>query len=327
MIEPMLRVYLAAGLLGLTLWFGPAVAQQQMGAVPSQGPTDFGPQPSGPYEIQERWGSFQTEGVESDIRYYMVKPKGDQAYPGIYYIYGRPGLDDRLFAELQRLASFGFTVVTTHFQEALLIPVFSPQMDPPETVRVQSDGYDEFLKQPERAAGKVCIVATVRGGYYALKLVTRPEVACWVGIHPVLVDHSEPEQYQEITIMPEIRKVKIPTLLMVGDADFEVRTNQSRRAARYLETHGVPIELVVYPSAARGFDFRTVGRTMADDLAKMDSMYRTVEFLNRHLGIPNPAGAGLGPLAAAPVPTSIRLPFAAIPRKSGRTYLYRDMTE
>jgi dienelactone hydrolase len=325
MIQPTLRESLAAGLLGLTLWLTPANAQMNQAQPPGQ--TDFGPQPSGPYETEERWGVFQTEGVESDVRYFLVKPKGDETYPGIYYIYGRPGLDDRLFAELRRLASFGFTIVTTHFQEALLIPIFSPQMDPPETVNVQSDGYDEFLKVKERKPGKVCIVGTVRGGYYALKLATRPEVACLVGIHPVLVDHSAPEQYQEVTIMPEIRKVKVPTLLMVGDADFEVRTNQSKRAAQYLETNGVPIELVVYPSAARGFDFRTVGRTMADDLAKMDSMYRTVEFLNRHLDVANPAGATLGPLAAAPLPTSIRLPVAAILRKSGRTYLYRNMTE
>jgi dienelactone hydrolase len=318
MSQPTFRQILFANLFGLALWFAPATASAQV---------DYGPQPHGPYETVERWGVFQTEGVESDVRYYLVKPRGDKAYPGIYYIYGRPGLDDRLFEELKRLASFGFTVVTTHFQEALLIPVFSPQMDPPETIRVQSDGFDEFLKVPERTPGKACILGTVRGGYYAFKLASRPEVACLVGIHPVIVDHSAPEQFQEVTIMQDIRKVNVPTLLMVGDADFEVRYNQSKRAAQYLETKGVPVELVIYPSAARGFDFRTVGRTMADDLAKVDSMYRTVEFINRHLGVVNPAGETLGPLAGAPIPTTVRMPLPGVPRKSGRTYLYRNMTE
>src|SRR5262245_64964552 len=90
---------------------------------------------------------------------------------------------------------------------------------------------------------------------------------------------------------------------------------------------GLPVELVIYPSAARGFDFRTVGRTLSDDLAKMDSMYRTVEFLNRYLGRENPGGPTLGPLAAAPLAASVRLPSAGVYRKSGRTYLYRNMTE
>ena len=318
MIRTSLREAITAGLFSLTLIFMPGSGRAQV---------DFGPQPHGPYETEERWGIFQTEGVESEVRYYVVKPQGEKAYPGIYYIYGRPGLDDRLFAELRRLASFGFTVVTTHFQEALLIPIFSPQMDPPETMQVQSDGFDEFLKAKERAPGKVCILGTVRGGYYAVKLATRPEVACLVGIHPVIVDHTWPEQFQEVTILPDIRKVKVPTLLMVGDGDFEVRYNQSKRAAQYLEAKGVPVELVIYPSASRGFDFRIAGRTLADDLAKMDSLYRTVEFINRHLGINNPGGESLGPLAAAPVPTTIRQPYPGVQRKSGRTYLYRNMTE
>jgi hypothetical protein len=104
---------------------------------------------------------------------------------------------------------------------------------------------------------------------------------------------------------------------MIGSQDFEVRVNQSKRAAQYLAQKGIPVDLVIYQGAARGFDFRTVERTLADDLAKMDSMNRTIEFINRHLGYPNSAGPSGGPQASAPIPNAVRLPYTVIPRGAG----------
>ena len=281
--------------------------------------TDFGPRPYGPHDTQERWGAYQTEGADNEVRYLLVKPRGDRPFPGIYYVYGRPGLDERLMQELRRLASYGFTIFVSHFQEALFLPNFPMDMDPPQTLQVVGDGFDKFLKMSERTAGKVCVLGTVRGGYYAVKLASRSEVACLVGLHPVITDHALPEQYQEVTVLKDIRSVRVPTLLMVGSQDFEVRVNQSKRAAQYLAQKGIPVDLVIYQGAARGFDFRTVERTLADDLAKMDSMYRTVEFINRHLGYPNSAGPSAGPQAAAPIPNTVQLPYIVTPRGTGGT--------
>jgi carboxymethylenebutenolidase len=271
---------------------------------------DYGPQPFGPYETEERWGTFDSDAADGTVRYFLVKPKGDQAYPGVYYIYGRPGLDHRLYPELRRLASHGFTVFVTHFQEALLIPILLPASDPPETVQVQNDGFDELLRLKERSPGKVCVIATVRGGFYGMRLASRPEAACYIGYHPVGVDHSWPEQYQDVTILPAIRDVKVPTMLMIGGGDYEVRQNQSKRAAQYLEMHGVPVDLVVYPDGKRGFDFRTRKRSLADDMGKIDSMNRTVTFLRKNLGVPGYENTVLKTNAAAPLPTTIRLPNA-----------------
>lgn len=271
---------------------------------------DYGPQPFGPYETEERWGTFYSEAADGEVRYFLVKPKGNKAYPGIYYIYGRPGLDHRLFPELQRLASYGYTVFVTHFQEALLIPILLPASDPPETVQVQNDGFDELLRLPERSPGKVCVVATVRGGFYGMRLASRKEAACYVGYHPVGVDHSWPEQFQDVTILPAIRNVKVPTLLMVGSSDYEVRQNQSKRAVRYLREHNVPADLVVYPDGKRGFDFRTRKRSLGDDMAKIDSMNRTVAFLRNNLMASDQQQVKLDTNAAAPLPTKIRLPAA-----------------
>jgi len=267
---------------------------------------DYGPQPFGPYETEERWGTFDSEAADGKVRYFVVKPKGTEAWPGVYYIYGRPGLDHRLLPELRRLASYGFTVLVTHYQEALLIPILLPANDPPETIQVQTDGFEHFLKMPERKAGPVCVASTVRGGNYGVLLASRPESACYVGYHTVLVYHGWDEYYQDVTIMPEIRKLTKPTLLMVGSSDFEIRANQSRRTAQYLHSKGVPVELVVYPDAARGFDFRVVGRTLADDMAKIDSMNRAVAFLNQHLRADDPMYATT-PVAAAPLQPVVRV--------------------
>ena len=176
--------------------------------VPAQ--TDFGPRPYGLHDTQERWGAYQTDGADNEVRYLLIKPRVDRPFPGIYYVYGRPGLDERLMQELRRLASYGFTIFVSHFQEALFLPNFPMDMDPPETLQVVGDGFDEFLKMPERAAGKVCVLGTVRGGYYAVKLASRSEVACLVGLHPVISDHALPEQFHEVTILNDIRSVRVP---------------------------------------------------------------------------------------------------------------------
>jgi dienelactone hydrolase len=266
---------------------------------------DYGPQPFGPHRTTERWGAYESPAADGKVRYFLVRPEGAGRYPGVYYVYGRPGLDHRLLPELRRLASYGFTVYVAHFQEALLIPILLPANDPPETLQVQIEGFEDFLKLEERAPGKVCVFSTVRGGNFSVILAARPEVGCYVGYHSALVLHGWPEQHQDVTVMPEVRKLRTPTLLMIGGADFETRQNQSKRVAQYLRAKGVPVELVVYPEAQRGFDFRVVNRTLADDLAKIDSMNRAIAFMSQHLDV---GGAKLptSRYAAAPLPAAVR---------------------
>lgn len=268
---------------------------------------DHGPQPYGPYKTEERWGTYNSDAADGKVRYFLVKPEGAGRYPGVYYVYGRPGLDHRLLPELRRLASYGFMVYVAHFQEALLIPILLPANDPPETLQVQIDGFEDFLALKERKPGRVCVFSTVRGGNFGLILAARPEAACYVGYHSALVLHGWPEQHQDVTVMPEVRKLRTPTLLMIGGADFETRKNQSKRVAQYLRAKGVPVELVEYPQAQRGFDFRVVNRTLADDLAKIDSMNRAVAFMSQHLDTGSPkmrtSRYGTAPLLPTAPPT------------------------
>lgn len=278
---------------------------------------NYGPQPFGPYDTHEEWRSYESKIAGGEVRYFIVKPKENRQFPGIYYIYGRPGFDHRLQPEVRRLASYGFTVFVVHFQEALLIPILIPFADPPEVKDLQEEAFDVFLTLKERTPGKICVMSEVRGGMYGVPLsAKRPEdVACYLGMHPVITDHGEPEPYQNVTILQEIRDLIVPTMFMVGDGDFEVRQNQSKRAYEYMRMHGREVELVLYPQATRGFDFRVRGRSLANDLAKIDSMNRAVAFLKKHLGVQDYSNNQLSSTAFAPMHENIRLPS---PDRPGR---------
>jgi carboxymethylenebutenolidase len=108
-------------------------------------------------------------------------------------------------------------------------------------------------------------------------------VACMVGYYPHLVNPNAPEPVQVYRYMPEVDQIKVPTLLMVGDKDIELRRELVIRVANRLKELGRFVELVVYPGAQRAFDFRRVDRTFGDDLAREDALNRTVGFLNRIL--------------------------------------------
>jgi dienelactone hydrolase len=84
--------------------------------------------------------------------------------------------------------------------------------------------------------------------------------------------------------MPEVEQWRAPALLLVGDADHQLRREQVARVAARLRERGVAVELVVYPGAQRAFDFRRNARTPGDDLARADALERTVRFLRQHLG-------------------------------------------
>lgn len=300
-----------------------APAQQQ--AAPGA-ETDYGPRIYGPHQVKEWWGAYESDAADTEVRYFVARPDDEKAYPGVYFIYGRPGLDDRLFQEIRRLASYGFVVFTSHYREALLIPAFTPLVDPDTALKLVEDGFDEFLKLPNMTPEKPCVISTVRGGMYMVKMAAKDKFACMIGYHPVLIDHAWPEQFQEITLLQEFRKVRTPTMLLIGSADFEVRQNQSKRAAFYLESKNVPVDLVIYSGGARGFDFRIIGRTLADDLAKTDSMYRTVAFIHKHMGHENPGGPLLGATAAAPVP-GVPNPFPGVARFQPKLIAKEDMRD
>jgi dipeptidyl aminopeptidase/acylaminoacyl peptidase len=79
-----------------------------------------------------------------------------------------------------------------------------------------------------------------------------------------------------------------PALLVAGEADVQLRPEQSRRLAAQLRAAGVPVELLLIPDVGHGL----VGRTeAATRTATQQALVATYAFFTRTLvEIPGPAG-------------------------------------
>ena len=233
-------------------------------------------------EIEERSVEYRNGDVE--VPALLLAPKGPGPYPAVLFIHGRSGLNERLVEQAKRLASRGFVVLAPDYHMGRFIPENPIEHDPATEKDVEL-GLDFLKTVPKAKMEKVGVVGISRGGYHAALLAVRRAevVAGIVGYYPHLVNPNAPEPVQVYRYMPEVDQIKVPTLLMVGDKDIELRRELVIRVANRLKELGRSVELVVYPGAQRAFDFRRVDRTLGDDLAREDALNRTVSFLNRIL--------------------------------------------
>jgi carboxymethylenebutenolidase len=67
---------------------------------------------------------------------------------------------------------------------------------------------------------------------------------------------NAPEPDQLFRVAPEVMRITTPTLLLIGEQDFELRRMNNGRAFYALWERGVPVEFQGYPLARRAFDFR-----------------------------------------------------------------------
>jgi carboxymethylenebutenolidase len=214
----------------------------------------------------------------------LARPRAPGPLPGVLFVHGRSGLNERVKAQAVRLAERGFVVLAPDYHTGRMIPD-SPIAHDPATERDVEAGVDVLLGLPGVRPGGIGVVGLSRGGYHAALLgVRRPEVKAVVGYYPHLASPNAPEPVQVYGYMPEVEAWRVPALLMVGEGDHQLRREQVGRVAERLRERGIDVELVVYPGAQRAFDFRRNGRTVGDDLARDDALARTVRFLARVLG-------------------------------------------
>jgi carboxymethylenebutenolidase len=214
----------------------------------------------------------------------LAAPKPSGTYPGVLFVHGRGGWNDRLRAEALRLAGRGFVVLAPDYHLGRFITE-NPVPHDPATERDVERGLDYLKALPAVRPGRLGVVGISRGGYHAALLgVRRPEVGAVVGYYPHLQNPNAPEPDQVYRYMPEVEQWRVPALLMVGEREHQLRRELVVRVAERLTQRGVDVELVVYPGAQRAFDFRRNGRTLGDDLARADALERTVRFLTRVLG-------------------------------------------
>ncbi len=227
--------------------------------------------------------SVEYQSGELEIPAMLAAPTTPGPHPAVLFIHGRSGLHDRVKAEARRLAERGFIVLAPDYHTARFIPEMPIEHDS-ATERDVERGLDHLKRVPGVRPGRIGVVGISRGGYHAALLgVRRPEVGAVVGYYPHLVNPNAAEPVQVYRYMPEVEQWRVPALLMVGELDHQLRRDLVRRVAERLRQRGIEVELVVYPGAQRGFDFRRNVRTVGDDLAREDALTRTARFLHRVL--------------------------------------------
>jgi dipeptidyl aminopeptidase/acylaminoacyl peptidase len=95
--------------------------------------------------------------------------------------------------------------------------------------------------------------------------------------------YDDPAVYSKSSAIEFIRKVKTPTLVVVGDRDGECPAPQSFEFWHALKDEGVPTQLVVYPNEGHGF---------RNPEHRIDVLERTLGWFDQYLGASVGAAAG-----------------------------------
>jgi acylaminoacyl-peptidase len=95
--------------------------------------------------------------------------------------------------------------------------------------------------------------------------------------------YDDPAVYAKSSAIDFIRKVKTPTLVVVGDRDGECPAPQSFEFWHALKDEGVPTQLVVYPNEGHGF---------RNPEHRIDVLERTLGWFDQYLGAPVGEAAG-----------------------------------
>jgi carboxymethylenebutenolidase len=241
----------------------------------------LGPGVAASVEVEERSVEYRSGDV--DVPAFLAVPRAPGPHAAVLFVHGRSGWHDRLKAQALRLAGEGFVVLAPDYHTGRFIPE-NPIAHDPATERDVERGLDYLKTVPAARGERVGVVGISRGGYHMVLLaVRRPEVAAVVGYYPHLANPNDPEPVQVYRYMPEVDRLRVPALLLVGDQDHQLRREQVIRVGQRLKELGREVEVVLYPGAQRAFDFRRNGRTLGDDLAREDAFRRTVAFFNRVL--------------------------------------------
>jgi dipeptidyl aminopeptidase/acylaminoacyl peptidase len=164
-------------------------------------------------------------------------------------------------------------------------------------------GVDEVLKVAPVDPGRVGIAGWSYGGFMTLWAVTQTNrfraavggagIANWQsyygqnGIDQWMLPYfgasmyDDPAVYARSSPINFIKRVRTPTLLMVGERDAECPAVQSREFWHALRDLGVPTQLVIYPGEGHGI------RRPAH---RRDVLHRTAAWLDLYLRSPGSAG-------------------------------------
>lgn len=213
----------------------------------------------------------------------IARPAGPGPFPPLLYIHAKRGFEAEDRAHLRELAAQGFLVLAPDWQAGNMIEHW-PDRHHPESERDVEAALGALLARPDVCAGPVGIVGVSRGPYFAIRLAAqRPaDVAAIVSYYGHFQNPNAPEPQQLFSVAPEVARIQAPVLMLIGDADYELRRMVNGRAFYALWERGVPVEMQMYPMARRAFDFRQ-DATPEEKIAKRHARARARDWLVQHM--------------------------------------------
>ena len=218
-----------------------------------------------------------------DVPIEIARPAGPGPWPAVLYIHAKRGFEDVDREHMRGLARDGFLVVAPDWLSGNMLERW-PDRHYPETEADVEAGLDALRARTDVCRGPVGIVAKSRGPYFAIRLAVKrhADVAAIVSYYGHFQDPNAPEPQQLFSTAPEVRAIVAPVLMLIGDADFELRRLVNGRAFYTLWERGVPVELQMYPMARRAFDFRA-DQSPEEKVAARHAAQRERQWLRRHM--------------------------------------------
>jgi carboxymethylenebutenolidase len=226
----------------------------------------------------------------------IALPAGRGPWPPVLYIHAKRGYEDVDREHIRALARDGFLVLAPDWLAANMIERW-PDRHVPESEDDVAAALTALRAHPQACRQPVGIVAKSRGPYFAIRLAAaRPlEVGPIVAYYGHFQHPNAPEPQQLFSTAPEVQQIRSPVLMLIGDADFELRRMVNGRAFYALWERGVPVELQMYPMARRAFDFRA-DQSPEEKIAARHAAQREREWLKRWMGV-DASGRCAGPPA------------------------------
>jgi len=227
--------------------------------------------------------TYNVPAGKYDVPVEVARPARSGPYAPVLYIHARRGLEDEDRAHMRELAQQGFLVLAPDWQKANMIERW-PDRHYPESEDDVEAGLNALLARKEVCRGPVGVVGISRGPYFAIRLAAkRPQdIAAIVSYYGHFQNPNAPEPQQLYSVAPEVAKISAPMLMLIGDADFELRRIVNGRAFYSLWERGVAVELQMYPMARRAFDFRR-DATPEEKIAARHARQRARDWLVRYM--------------------------------------------
>jgi len=224
---------------------------------------------------------FSLRHGATDVPVEVAKPRGRAPFAPVLYIHAKRGFEDVDREHMRALAADGFLVLAPDWLAGNMLERW-PDRHYPETEADVEAALDALVARPDVCKGPVGIVAKSRGPYFAIRLAARraKDIAAIVSYYGHFQNPNAPEPQQLFSIAPEVRMISSPVLMLIGDADYELRRFVNGRAFYALWERGVSVEMQMYPMARRAFDFRP-DATPEEKIARRHAALREREWLRR----------------------------------------------